>query len=46
MSELDRLTITAPRDGVIFRMPVFERGQAVKEGDSLFTIVPTRRSER
>ena len=40
MSELDRLTITAPRDGVIFRMPIFERGQAVKEGDSLFTIVP------
>ncbi len=40
LSELDRMTISAPRDGTIFRMPVFERGQMLKEGDALFTIVP------
>jgi len=40
LAELERLVITAPRDGTIFRMPVFERGQVVKEGDPLFTIVP------
>ncbi|MCA9259352.1 MAG: HlyD family efflux transporter periplasmic adaptor subunit, partial [Planctomycetales bacterium] len=40
LAELQRLTITAPRDGTLFRLPVYERGQAVKEGDELFTIVP------
>jgi multidrug resistance efflux pump len=40
LSELDRLVINAPRDGVLFRITVFERGQAIKEGDALFTIVP------
>lgn len=40
LDELARQTITAPRDGTIFRLPLFERGQAVKEGDPLFTIVP------
>ena len=40
MSELDRLVITAPRDGTIFRMPVFERGMTIKESSALFTIVP------
>ncbi len=40
LGELDRLEIQAPRDGTIFRLPVFERGQMVKEGDDLFTIVP------
>jgi multidrug resistance efflux pump len=40
LSELERLTIKAPRDGTIFRMPVFERGQVIKEGAELFTIVP------
>ncbi|MCH5374294.1 MAG: HlyD family secretion protein [Planctomycetes bacterium] len=40
LGELERLTITAPRDGVIFRLPVYERGQTLKEGDALFTIVP------
>ncbi len=39
-SELDRMVITAPRDGTIFRMPVFERGMTIKEGTELFTIVP------
>ena len=32
--------VTAPRDGTIFRMPLFEQGQTVKEGESLFTIIP------
>jgi len=40
LGELDRLNITAPLDGVIFRLPVYERGQTLKEGDPLFTIVP------
>jgi multidrug resistance efflux pump len=40
LGELDRLIIEAPRDGTIFRLPVYERGQAVKQGDPLFTIVP------
>lgn len=40
LAELDRLVIKAPRDGRIYRLPVYERGQAVKEGDPLFTIVP------
>lgn len=39
-SEMRRMTITAPRDGTIFRMPVFERGMTIKEGSELFTIVP------
>ena len=34
------MVITAPRDGTIYRLPVFERGQSIKEGDALFTIVP------
>ncbi|HPM81343.1 MAG TPA: HlyD family efflux transporter periplasmic adaptor subunit [Candidatus Anammoximicrobium sp.] len=41
LGELDRLIIEAPRDGTLFRMPVYERGQMVKEGDDLFTIVPS-----
>jgi multidrug resistance efflux pump len=41
LSELQQLKITAPRDGIIYRLPVFERGQSIKEGDPLFTIVPT-----
>jgi multidrug resistance efflux pump len=40
VEELSRQTITAPRDGTIFRIPLFERGQAIQEGDPLFTIVP------
>lgn len=40
LRELDRLVIEAPRDGTIFRLPIYERGQVVKEGDDLFTIVP------
>lgn len=40
IGELERQVIMAPRDGTLFRMPLFERGQAVKAGDPLFTIVP------
>ena len=40
LAEMDRLIITAPRTGTLFRVPVFERGQTIKQGDSLFTIVP------
>ncbi len=43
LSELQQLVIRAPRDGTIFRLPVFERGQTVREGDSLFTIIPETR---
>jgi biotin carboxyl carrier protein len=32
--------VKAPRDGTIFRMPIFEQGQTVKEGEPLFTIIP------
>ncbi len=39
-SEMQRMVITAPRDGTIFRMPVFERGMTIKEGSELFTIIP------
>jgi multidrug resistance efflux pump len=40
LSALDRLKIHAPRDGTLFRLNVFERGQMLKKGDVLFTIVP------
>ncbi len=40
LSALDRLKISAPRDGTLFRLNLFERGQMLKEGDQLFTIVP------
>jgi multidrug resistance efflux pump len=40
LGELERLVIEAPRDGIIYRLPVYERGQTLKEGDPLFAIVP------
>jgi multidrug resistance efflux pump len=40
LAELKQQTIRAPRDGTIFRLPIFERGQTVKEGEPLFTIIP------
>ncbi len=40
LSEFKQFKITAPRDGTIYRLPVFERGQTIKEGEYLFTIVP------
>lgn len=40
LDALQQMTIRAPRDGTVFRLPLFERGQVVKEGEPLFTIVP------
>jgi multidrug resistance efflux pump len=40
LEELSGLTIKAPRTGTIFRMPVYEQGQTIKEGDPIVTIVP------
>jgi multidrug resistance efflux pump len=40
LEEMSRLTITAPRDGTVFRLNVNERGDAVKQGDPLLVIVP------
>jgi multidrug resistance efflux pump len=37
---LSRMYVTAPRDGVVHRLPLVEGGQTVKEGDYLLTIVP------
>jgi len=39
-STLTRMFVTAPRDGVVHRLPLVEGGQTVKEGDYLLTIVP------
>ena len=40
LGQMSRMTITAPRDGTVFRLNVNERGDAVKEGDALLTIIP------
>lgn len=40
LQELDRLVIPAPRDGTVFRLNVNERGDAIKKGDPILTIVP------
>ena len=40
LAELDRLNIQAPRDGTLYRLNIAERGQMLKKGDPLFTIVP------
>ncbi len=40
MEQMERLTITAPRDGTVFRLNVNEQGDTVKEGDDLLTIIP------
>jgi multidrug resistance efflux pump len=37
---LSRMYVSAPRDGVVHRLPLVEGGQTVKEGDYLLTIVP------
>lgn len=39
-STLERIYVTAPRSGVIHRLPVVEGGQSVKAGDYLLTLVP------
>lgn len=40
LGQMERRRVTAPRDGTVFRLNVNERGDAVKEGDSLLTIIP------
>ncbi len=40
LDELSGLVIEASRDGTIFRMPVYERGQLINEGEPIVTIVP------
>ncbi|MFK7770450.1 MAG: HlyD family secretion protein [Mariniblastus sp.] len=40
LDTIARGEIRAPRDGTVFRLNVNERGDSVKEGDSLLTIVP------
>lgn len=40
LGETDRLVVKAPRDGTIYRMPLYELGQAVKEGEALLTLIP------
>ena len=40
LGETDRLIITAPRDGTIYRMPLYTLGQTIKEGQALLTIIP------
>jgi multidrug resistance efflux pump len=45
LEELERLVITAPRDGTIFRMPLYEQGQTIKEGQSILTLIPDSTQE-
>lgn len=40
LGETDRLLVHAPRDGTIYRMPLYELGQAIKEGEALLTLIP------
>ncbi len=40
LSRVERLLIKAPRDGTLLRLNAFDRGQALKAGDELFTIGP------
>ena len=45
LEEMDRLVVRAPRDGTIFRMPLYEQGQTIKEGQSILTLVPDATQE-
>lgn len=38
LSQVDRLRVKAPCDGMLIRLNVFEAGQMLKEGQELFTI--------
>ncbi len=40
LGEMGRLVIRAPRDGTIFRMPIYELGQTIKEGQGILTLIP------
>ena len=39
-AEFGRRQVTAPRDGILYRIHVSDNAQMLKEGDPLFTIVP------
>jgi len=45
LGEMDRLVVRAPRDGTIFRMPLYEQGQTIKEGQSILTLIPESSQE-
>ena len=45
LGEMGRLVIRAPRDGTIFRMPLYEQGQTIKEGESILTLIPDSSQE-
>ena len=40
LGETSRLVVHAPRDGTIYRMPLYELGQTIKEGQALLTLIP------
>ncbi|WP_425613660.1 HlyD family secretion protein [Anatilimnocola sp. NA78] len=40
MAQFGRRQVTAPRDGILYRILVSDNAQMLKEGDPLFTIVP------
>ncbi len=41
LSQLDRLKVTAPREGVVYKLLTRQGSNSVKKGDLLFTLVPT-----
>lgn len=45
LEEMSRLIVRAPRDGTIFRMPLYEQGQTIKEGQSILTLIPDSTQE-
>lgn len=40
LAEFSQRRVTAPRDGILFRIFVSDNAQMLKKGDALFTIVP------
>ncbi len=40
LEQMQRTNVVAPRDGIVFRLNVNERGATVKKNDPLLTIVP------
>ncbi len=40
LKEMDRYTVTAPKAGTVFRMPVYEQGDTIKEGEAILTLIP------
>ena len=45
LGETSRLVVRAPRDGTIYRMPLYELGQTIKEGQALLTLIPDTTQE-